>query len=96
MKSYLEITTAGQFRRPRAAALDACRQFGVDPVEIRPLNHGENTTFRVTEMSGTKSTVRITARVIRVEVASALNSRSFGIKRKDENKCAGPPTDRVR
>ncbi len=59
MKPYLELTVGGQFRRLRAAGLDACRQFGIEVAEIKPLNHGENTTFRITEPSGERHLVRI-------------------------------------
>ena len=59
MKPYLELTVGGQFRRLRAAALDACRQFNINPAEIKPLNHGENTTFRITDSQGEKHVVRI-------------------------------------
>ena len=59
MKDYLELTVGGQFRRLRAAALDACRQFDIAIAEIKPLNHGENTTFRVTDTNGEKHVIRI-------------------------------------
>ncbi|MEO7453296.1 MAG: phosphotransferase [Fimbriimonadales bacterium] len=59
MKPYLELTVGGQFRRFRAAAIDACRQFDINAVEIKPLNHGENTTFRITDTSGQMHVVRI-------------------------------------
>ena len=59
MKDYLELTVGGQFRRLRAAGLDACRQFGIDVAEIKNLNHGENTTFRITDTKGEKHVIRI-------------------------------------
>ncbi|MDQ2985112.1 MAG: hypothetical protein M3R13_00130 [Armatimonadota bacterium] len=59
MKPYLELTVGGQFRRLRAAGLDAARQFGIDVAEIKNLNHGENTTFRVIDKSGGKHVIRI-------------------------------------
>lgn len=59
MKPYDELTAHGQFRRLRAAALDACRQFDISAVELKPLNHGENTTFRVTDDAGDMHVVRI-------------------------------------
>lgn len=59
MKPYLELTVSGQFRRLREAALDACRQFGIEVVSLEPLNHGENTTFRVLDKLGEKHVIRI-------------------------------------
>lgn len=59
MKPYLDLTVGGQFRRLRAAGLDACRQFGIEVAEMKNLNHGENTTFRVTDTSGEKHVIRI-------------------------------------
>ena len=59
MKSYLELTVGGQFRRLRAAGLEACRQFGIDVAEIKNLNHGENTTFKITDTQGAKHVIRI-------------------------------------
>jgi len=59
MKPYLELTVAGQFRRLREAALDACRQFGIEVVTLEPLNHGENTTFRALDKLGEWHVIRI-------------------------------------
>lgn len=59
MKPYEQLTVGGQFRRFRPAALDACRQFGVEVARLSPLNHGENTTFRVTSSSSQEFVVRI-------------------------------------
>src|SRR5688572_15421163 len=59
MKPYLDLTVGGQFRRLRAAGTDACRQFCIDVAEMKNLNHGENTTFRVTDTSGEKHVIRI-------------------------------------
>jgi len=59
MKPYLELTVAGQFRRLREAAFDACRQFGIEAVSLHPLNHGENTTFRVLDKAGERHVIRI-------------------------------------
>ena len=59
MKPYLELTVGGQFRRLRAAGLDACRQFGIEVAEVKPLNHGENTTFRITDPTGEMHVIRI-------------------------------------
>lgn len=39
--------------------MDACRQFGIEVAAIKPLNHGENTTFRITDASGERHVVRI-------------------------------------
>src|SRR5688500_7115203 len=59
MKSYLELTVGGQFRRLRAAGFDACSQFDIEVAEMKNLNHGENTTFRVTDTSGERHVIRI-------------------------------------
>jgi Ser/Thr protein kinase RdoA (MazF antagonist) len=59
MKPYLDLTVGGQFGRLRAAAEDACRQFDIKATEWKRLNHGENTTFRVTDERGETHVIRI-------------------------------------
>jgi Ser/Thr protein kinase RdoA (MazF antagonist) len=59
MKAYLELTSGGQMRRLRKAAVDACQKLGIEPGKVQPLNHGENTTFAVTEPNGKKWNLRL-------------------------------------
>jgi Ser/Thr protein kinase RdoA (MazF antagonist) len=59
MKPFLDLTVAGQFRRLREAAFDACRQLSIEVVALKPLNHGENTTFQALDKFGEKHVIRI-------------------------------------
>lgn len=53
MKSFEELTSAGQVRRLRAAAEHVLTRYDIGSYSIRALVHIENTTFRVDSDAGT-------------------------------------------
>ncbi|HVT13789.1 MAG TPA: phosphotransferase [Fimbriimonadaceae bacterium] len=59
MTDFASLTERRQVKRLRAAALEVCREFGIEPVRLRLLAHAFNTTFRVDTADGRKFALRM-------------------------------------
>lgn len=58
-KPFAEVTSRTQVRRLRELARTALPEWGLEGAELRLLNHGYNTTFRVDTLDGRRFALRI-------------------------------------
>ncbi len=59
MKPFQELNSAGQVRRLAALARTALRAYGIEGTVLRPLQHAENTTFRLAAPDGRRFVLRV-------------------------------------
>ena len=56
---FAELSRASQLTRVRAAALEALKQYGIEPQSIRLVNFGFNSTYKIVDASGCTFALRI-------------------------------------
>ncbi|HEU4322418.1 MAG TPA: phosphotransferase [Roseiflexaceae bacterium] len=59
MKPFQELNSAGQVRRLAALGQTALRAYGMEGARLRPLQHAENTTFRLAAPDGRQFVLRV-------------------------------------
>jgi Ser/Thr protein kinase RdoA (MazF antagonist) len=59
MKSFERLTKRGQVNRLKKLAHNALTDFDIQPLTLQPLQHGDNTTFRIHTTGGERYVLRI-------------------------------------
>jgi Ser/Thr protein kinase RdoA (MazF antagonist) len=59
MQPFETLTKRGQINRLKKLALNALTAFDIQPLTLKPLRHGDNTTFRIDASDGERYVLRI-------------------------------------